>query len=234
VNATNPIRQQTQALCLLITMLLTSSAIAAEGIHVSGRGMVETVPDMGIVNLHIRREGEDPAALEQAMNQVVADVLKLTRKMKVAERDVTAALVSIQPRYQRRDDETVLAGVTATRTVTVVLRKLTDFPALLTAALALGVNNVDPMQLDTSQRAALESKALDLAMADARARAEQVAAGFAVSCGKVLDVQVSSYSVAPKMAMMEMRMSADSDAFAPGQIRIEQTVDATFAIKDQI
>jgi hypothetical protein len=221
------------ALTALFLLSAATQASAAEGIQVNGRGVVNTVPDMGTVNLHIRREGDDPAALEAAMNQVVGQVLKLTRKLDIAEKDVTAALVSIQPRYQRRNDETVVSGVIASRTVTITVRRLADFPKLLQQSLELGVNNVDPIALDSSRRVELEAQALDLAMADAISRADQVAAGFSVRRGSVVDVRVSTHNVMPRMAMQEMRVGAADDAFAPGEIRIEQNVDATFAISSE-
>jgi len=123
-------------------------------------------------------------------------------------------------------------GVIATRSIAITLRKLSDFPSLLERALAAGINNVDPIALDSSIRPDLEAQALDQAMADAIARADQVAEGFSVRRGELIDVQVSGHSARPRMAMQEMR--ADSGAsVAPGVIRIENQVQATFAIADQ-
>jgi len=217
-------------ICLLVCSACGVNSHAAEGIHVNGRGAIDAVPDMGTVNLHVRREGSDPAALERGLNDVVSEVLALTRRLGIAEEDVTAARVSITPRYQRRDNDTVIDGVTATSTVTVTLRQLSDYPTLLTDSLELGVNNVDPIMLDSSHRSELEAQALDLAMADAQARGDRVAAGFGVKRGQVIDVNVMGNSPVPRMAMQEMRVGASDAAFAPGTMRIEQTLQATFTI----
>lgn len=217
------------SLLSLMGCAVSPAASAAEGIHVSGKGAVETVPDMGRVHLHARREGDDPAALEHELAKVVSALLKETAAMQIDPTDVTATALRIQPRYQRRGDDMEVNGVTATRSIAITLRKLSDFPSLMQRALATGINNVDPIALDSSIRSDLEAQALDQAMADAIARADQVARGFSVTRGELVDVQVSGHSASPRMAMQEMR--ADSGAtMAPGVIRIENQVQTTFAI----
>jgi uncharacterized protein YggE len=233
---TRPLHHLKISLAVASLLSLTGCAIspaaaAAEGIHVSGKGAVETVPDMGTVALHARREGDDPAGLERELAGIVSDLLKATENLQIDETDVTATALRIQPRYQRRGDDRVVNGVIATRSITITVRRLSDFPSLLEQALAMGINNVDPISLDSSIRTDLEAQALDHAMADAISRAEQVARGFSVGRGALLDVQVSGHSASPQMAMQEMR--ADSGpSMAPGVIRIESQVQATFTITE--
>jgi len=219
---------------LIFSILIWSGCALADtqqGIHVSGRGTIEVTPDMGHVRLHIRREGSSADALKGDTDEVVRAVLQLTSRLDIAERDVTAAAVSITPRYRRRDNESIVDGLVATRTISVTLRDLDSFGDLLNESLALGINNVEPIRLDVSRREALENEALDLAMADARREAERVAAGFAVVLGSVTDIQAGGHSPRPMlMASSAVRADAES-AFSPGIIRIERMVQATFAIE---
>ncbi|MFV2090638.1 MAG: SIMPL domain-containing protein, partial [Pseudomonadales bacterium] len=144
--------------------------------------------------------------------------------------DVTATAVSINPRYQRRNDESVVEGLIATRTIAVTLRDLDLFGELMNKSLALGINNLDPIRLDTSNRDAKENEALELAMADARQEAARVAAGFSVILGPVINVIVGGQGPRPQAAAMEMRMVAAGGDFSPGMIHIDRRVQATFAI----
>ena len=220
-------------LCMAVLSLLGCTVspplYAAEGIRVSGSGAVETIPDMGTIQLHARREGNDPAALEQELGGVISALLKVTQELSIDETDATATAVRISPRYQRSGEDQVVEGVVASRSVTIILRDLSKFPDLLQQALASGINNVDPMSLDSSIRRQLEAQALDLAMADAISKADQVAAGFSVRRGSAIDVEVSSHRAAPMIAMQEMR-AGGSTPMAPGVIRINSQVHATFAI----
>ncbi|MGE0621700.1 MAG: SIMPL domain-containing protein [Pseudomonadales bacterium] len=217
---------------VLCTVSIGAAADTPAGIHVSGRGTLEVEPDMGYVQLQVRREGMDAGSLKRELDKVVGEVLALTKKLGIAERDVTATAVSINPRYQRRDDEMVVSGLTASRSIQVTLRDLNRFGDLLNGALDLGINNLDPMRLDTSERAELEDKALSLAMEDATREATRVAAGFGVALGPVSDVAVEQHSARPKE--MAVRAAAYMDApmsdFSPGVISIERFVMATFSI----
>lgn len=222
---------------LVASLLLLSSACteaaqpsAGGGIEVNGQGTIEVVPDMGRVTLHVRREGADAGALTATLNQVTADLIALTRQLGIEERDVTATALAISPRYARRGDGTVTDGVVASRTIEVVLRDLDSFVALMEQALALGVNNVDPIRLDSSRRAALEDEALSLAMEDAKAEALRVADGFGVRLGTVTRVQVGAHSPRPE-AMRAVSMADSGPAFSTGVIRISRYLSATFAIE---
>lgn len=219
---------------LLLTILPLQSALAEEGIHVSGRGSVEVAPDIGDVPLHARREGTDAAALIRELNEVVRSVLKLAAKLGIEERDITATAVSINPRYRRQDQDMVVDGLVATRSIQVRLRDLDQFGPLMTQSLAAGINNVEPIQLDTSRRDALENEALALAIRAAKEEAARVAAEFGVRLGPVANVQVDGRApmVKRSVGMMAMRAEADDGgAFSAGLIRIERFVQATFLIQ---
>lgn len=215
---------------LLWALSLSAQADTPAGVHVSGQGTLEVAPDMGYVALHVRRDGTDAATLKRDLDKVVRGVLALTKQLGIAERDVTATAVSISPRYQRRNDEMVVTGLTASRSIEVTLRDLDRFGDLLNGALDLGVNNLDPIRLDTTERASLEDRALTLAMEDAAREAAQVAAGFGVALGPVSDVTVEQHSARPK----EVRMMAMADTgggdFSAGVITVERFVMATFSI----
>ncbi len=230
------------AMTLLVATLLTTAVAATalamaapalaqtNGIHVSGQGSLEVEPDMGYVSMHVRREGSDPAELRREIDKVVRAILKLVRNLKIAESDVTTAALSINPRYRRRDSETVVDGVIATQTILITLRDLDLFGRLLNRSLEEGVNNVDPIRLDTSRRVELENQALEVAMKDAREEAARVALGLDLRLGQALNVQVVSHSPRPQMALMEMRSAGNTATFNPGLIRVERNVQVTFAI----
>jgi len=221
-------------LTLLIVSQFASAPVLAEpeGIHVTGRGMLEVEPDMARLTLQVTREGPDATALKKSLDDVTRAVLKLGQSLRIAPEDITAAAVSIQPRYRRGSGPSVIDGVQASRTIAITLRDLERYGELMNGALELGVNSISGTQLDTSKRGDLEKQALELAMADAREAAGRVAAGFGVRAGRALDVSVGVPYIQPKLAMRALEMTAGDD-FSAGLITIERDVQATFAIEAQ-
>ena len=158
--------------CAMLLAAPTLGRPQVEGIHVSGRGEVLVIPDMARVTLRVTRDGQDAVALKKELDDVTRKVLSLTRSLKIEGKDVTAAVVNIQPRYRRGGGQSVIDGVTASRTIAVVLRDLDRYGQLMNGALELGVNSVSGTELDTSERQAREEEALALAMGDARTAAD--------------------------------------------------------------
>jgi uncharacterized protein YggE len=216
--------------CAMVLAAPTIGRPQVEGIHVSGRGEVLVTPDMARVTLRVTRDGQDAVELKKELDDVTRKVLSLTRSLKIEGEDVTAAVVNIQPRYRRGGGQSVIDGVTASRTIAVVLRDLDRYGQLMNGALEVGVNSVSGTQLDSSDRAAEEEQALERAMQDARAAAARVADGFGVSVGRLLDVHVGQPPVQPMRGVM-MEAAAAGDDFSPGQLVISRQLQATFAIE---
>jgi uncharacterized protein YggE len=229
-----PRRHVAALLAFGAAFIFTGSMARAEppaGIHVTGVGEVEVVPDLARIGLEVRREGPDAAALKPELDTVTRAVLALARELGVADRDVTAAQVTIYPRYGNRESgEPVVDGVTASRTISITLRDLDRVGDLVNGALKRGVNGVGGIELDASRRKELERAALELAIADAVAKAEHVAAQFEVSLGPLVDASTTAPAwPRPMMGAMAMESRAASD-FEPGQLTIRTEISASFAI----
>lgn len=221
-------------LALLAGLLLAAAGplrAAETGIQVSGVGEVQVVPDMARVALEVRREGADAAALKEELDKVTAEVLELGRSLDIAERDLTAAAVNIYPRYSRDPEQPTPDGVIASRTIEVILRDLEKVGDLINGALQAGANGVGGVQLDASNRAQLEQDALDRAIDDAVRKARQMAKRFEVELGPLQFASSSLDRPGPMMMEAMSMRGAAKDSFAPGEMTIEQRVQASFGIR---
>jgi len=223
------------ALCLAIGLQI--AAIGAHGqspgIQVSGTGEVVVVPDLARVNLEVRREGADPAALKRELDAVAAAVLGLAGSLRIDARDVTAAAVNVFPRYRSRDGETVVDGVVASRTIAVTLRDLDRLGELVNGALERGANGVNGIELDASNRTMLERQALDLAIDDALRQAQQIAARFGVTLGPLLEAGGSAppQPVPVRMDTLAAAAPGAGGSFEPGELTVRREISARFAIE---
>jgi len=221
-------------LFVLLTLLAVTPVHAQQpgGIHVTGVGEVQVVPDLARISLEVRREGVDAAALKTELDTATRAVLALTRELDIDERDVTAAAISIYPRYRQRDGESVVDGVVASRAITITLRELDHVGDLVNGALSRGINGVNGIELDASDRAALEREALDRAIDDATRQAGQIAARFRVGLGPLLNAGSSQGPQPGPMMMDVMAASAPAarESFAPGEMTVRREISASFAI----
>jgi uncharacterized protein YggE len=119
----------------------------------------------------------------------------------------------------------------ASNEVDVTLRDLDHAGQALTAATLAGANEMNGLDLTLDDPKPFEQKARDKAMADARARAEQLAALAGVRLGPVLAIQESSGGATypHPMAMMKSA-TAEAMPVERGEIKITREVQVRYAI----
>jgi uncharacterized protein YggE len=148
------------------------------GITVTGRGEVEAPPDTGYITLGVQvTAGTVAEAREQAATAAAA-VIASVKDAGVAAADIQTGNLAIQPQYDYPSREPPrLTGYQVTNTVSVRVRKLDRFATVVDEAAAAGGDAVivHSLRFDYDDPSRLADEARELAMADARRKAEQLA-----------------------------------------------------------
>ena len=209
------------------------------GIWVTGEGKVGVVPDVAILNLGVEAQADSVAeAQRQAATAMTAVVAELDR-FGVAEKDIKTQYFRIAPvrRWSEKDGREILIGYRVTNTVTTKVRKIEDTGAIIDAAASAGgdyirINNISFTVDDPS---AYYEEARELAMADAKTKAEQLADSGDVKLGKPVYISESRASVPVvrefygEAAMPTM--AAPPTPISPGETEIRLSVQVVYSIK---
>ncbi|SFT46724.1 SIMPL domain-containing protein [Halomonas saccharevitans] len=238
---------------LSIAPPMTASALAAETPHrldVQAQAELAVVPDRA--TLEARLWEHTPAVAQAA--DVEADALREARErleeraaaliqrleaQGLASESVTAGSLQVQPQrlsdVQRGDDKPEPRVRTRLqRPLSIEVEDLAQLPALLDALTAAGVNALDGVRYDLSDREAATDEALVKALAKARHKAELMAETLGIGLGEVI---AASETRAP---VFQPRMMAMSDAraegagpaeYRPGTITIEAGVNVSWEIE---
>ena len=229
---------------LAVLLLSLSSAAFADGlptgpyIQVSGHGEEHVAPDMLQVSLTLEKTSMDAVAARADVEARAAKVLALARKLGIADKDIMAPAVTVQPQYEWRsgpggDGKQVLMGQHVVRRVTLTLRDIARYGDLADGLFAAGVTRLDGVMPDTSRRAALEQQALAAAVADAHNRAEALARGAGVGLGPVFSLAEQGGVRGPRpimMAAMSREAGPAQPEFLSGEIEIDADVQAYYLI----
>ncbi len=193
------------------------------GITVTGDGSIKAVPDQAEFSFGVHTETATAAAALGANGALMSKVIDAIEHAGVSKGDVQTSQISLQP--QTSADGKRIVGYTADNTVTVQVKDLGSAGALVDAAVAAGANTVSGPSLSRSDQDDLYRKALKLAMADAKSKAEAIAEGGGVSLGKVTTaVEGGSPTVLPAAD------AAKATPIEPGTEQITATVTVTYAI----
>lgn len=206
------------------------------GITVQGVGRVEAPPDTGFIDLGVVVEAATVSEARESAATAAAAVIASVRTNGVEDRDIKTANLAIEPRYDYSNNAAPrITGYAVTNTVTVKVRNIDSFSEVIDAATAAGGNavRVNSIRFDIEDNAALLERAREAAMADAKAKAEQLAdLGDVRLLVPVSIVEVSEPVPAAKFEAASMRYAADSATpIQPGTGTVEARISVRWSIE---
>lgn len=219
---------------LLLMLLCATSAIyakdeaSARTISVSGQAEVSVVPDMVMLKLGVEQEDADLNAVKARTDMAVSKVLALADKFGIAKEDVKTDYINIRP--QKNSNEKTYYYVQ--RSITFLLKNLSDFDKFLNAAMEAGANCVYSIQFMSSENEKYQNQALKLAIKDAKATAKLMANELGMEVGKPITVNGGNnapiqYDYAQYKTMAA---SASGNTLSVGKINIVANVNITFEL----
>jgi uncharacterized protein YggE len=210
-----------------------------EGIWVNGTGEVLAVPDVAILQVGIESQ---ETTVTDAQEKAVAAMDSMTNALKdngVAEKDIQTQYFNIN-RVTRWDDEKqqeTVIGYRVTNMVTAKIREVEKTGTVIDAVVVAGgdltrINSIGFTVDDPSQ---YQEKARELAVADAEAKAKQLAEASGVTLGKPAYISESSYIPSPIYRQDVMTESAAGapaveTPISPGEMEITANVQIAYEI----
>jgi uncharacterized protein YggE len=203
-------------------------------IVVSGTGRVAVVPDVADLRLGVAISRPTVAQARTDAATAMTSILAAIRAAGVADRDVRTSMLTVQPRYDYRDDKPpVLAGYDLSNVVEVTVRDLATLGTVMDDALRAGATSLDGLSFRVDDPSEPERAARIAAVAQARASAEVLAGAAGVRITGVTDIVEGGAAPIPLRAAKAERMLMASDAATPvaaGETEIAVTVTVSFSI----
>lgn len=198
----------------------------ANGITVSGRGSVTTIPDRAEFSFGVQSRGRTATETLAANSAEVRKVIAALKGAGVADADIQTAQVSLQPRTTQ-DGEAII-GYVVTDSVSAKLKDLAKAGAVVDAGVAAGANSVYGPNLVRGDTDALYRQALQGAMTDARAKAQTIAQSANATLGRV--TAVVEGGGAPTPQPLGIAAPRADVPIQPGTQQVEAAVTVTFSI----
>lgn len=198
----------------------------------SGTGRVTLAPDLADLRLGVAvsRPTVDAARAEAA--RLMEAILGAVDAAGVARRDVRTALLSVQPRYEYRDDRApTLVGYELNNVIEVTVRDLARLGDVVDGTLGAGATSMDSLSFRSADPSGAEREARIVAMTQARTRADVLAeaAGLTIlGVGEVVE-GTGGQPPGPRPGSERMLMAADvATPLEPGSLEIAVGVTVTY------
>ena len=212
------------------------STTPARTITVPGEGRISVRPDLADLRVGISLTEPTVQAARTAGAVALQGVLSRLRTLGIKDRDIQTSILSMTPAYDYSDrNPPRLVGYSLTHTVAVTIRELDRVADAIDGALTSGATTLDSVAFRVAEPGPLERQARELAVADARARAETLAAAAGVSITGVAAISEGGASTPFLESFGGMRaMASAKDASTPveaGMHEISVAVTVTFTIR---
>ena len=159
-------------------------------VTVTGSAVVSSQPDEAVVGLGVQTQATDAAdALRENATRMDA-VIKALTDLGIDRADIATAYVSLMPVYDPNGAH--VTSYQADNQITVTVHDLTKVGSTIDAATAAGANLASGITFQLSHGSPALTSALRQAVADARAKAEVLAAAAGASLGDVLAISEDS------------------------------------------
>jgi uncharacterized protein YggE len=207
-------------------------------ITVVGVGKVSLVPEVAHINVGAEVRADTVSAAKGEVDRQIEAIHAVLVKMGIEAKDIQVNHYSIHLEREPmpmvvRDAPTGPAqeGYRVSNMLRVTVRDVERASALLDAVVEAGANQVYGVDFTVSDPDAWQSEAREKAIADANARAAELAGLTGVELGKVLSVsEVIGGMMAPSL-LMGRSIGGGGGGFAPGELEMSTQVQVTFALQ---
>lgn len=220
-------------LSVLPLVVFADALPAAPYVQVSGHGSLTVVPDMAHITVTVAKTDKDLRLVRNDVERRASVVIAAARKLGVAERDINAANISIQPGYRWQNSSRVFTGQHVSRRIEITLRSLKHYAGLIDALVKAGVSTFSTT-LDRSDLPGLRRKALVKAMRDAHARAVALTQAAGTGLGAVYSISENDVFHRPQPLMMTAKAAPAGRVnaeYEPGSMKIDANVNVVYLLK---
>jgi len=206
------------------------------GIWVTGEGKVSVVPDVAILNLGVEAQA---ATVSEAQGQAATAMAAVVTELDdhgIARKDIKTSHYSITPVRKWVEDKQILLGYRVTNTVVAKVRDVDATGAIIDAIARAGGDyiRINSIGFTVDDPSAYHKEAREKAMADAEAKARQLADAGEVKLGKPTYINESGgFIPVPREYAMKAGVEAapPTTPISPGETEIRLSVQVVYSIQ---
>lgn len=229
------------AALLALVVLLGGAALANPAaaqdaanstITVPGYGEAFGAPDVAYVTLGVETRNEDLATGMSDADSAMTAIIEAIRALEVDAADIQTVEFSVWSEESYGPEGPALDAprlYRVTNIVRITVRDTELVQAVIDAGVTAGANRIHGVSFGLDDPAALEADARLMALADARDRAEQIAAAIGVTLGDVVSVTEGGSGMIPMMDRASYGMGGGG-GIQEGQLSASIQVQVTFDV----
>ncbi|SPJ33280.1 SIMPL domain-containing protein [Kushneria phyllosphaerae] len=227
------------AMSLPVLPVTAAEAPASRQIEVQASASIDVLPDRATLNAVLveatplvemggQHDNDATTSAREKLEKRSTALIKALRKMGIDNDHLHAGNLSVYNEQQLQGDDQAAPlkeRVVIERKLDIDVNDLTALPGIIDALFTNGIDRLEGIRYDVSDREGVEDKALKQALARAHQKAELMANALSVTLGDVERIQETRSPVLRPMMMATARTEqADSATYTPGTIIVDAGV----------
>jgi uncharacterized protein len=209
------------------------------GLWVNGEGKVTVTPDVAIINIGIETQEVSVADAQAKAAEAMDKLMQALKAQGVKEKDIqtTGYYISQVTRWDNERQIQEVTGYRVSNTVTVKVRDVAKAGATIDAVAAAGgdLTRVNGITFTVDDPTNYYNDARDKAIANAKAKAEQMASKSGAKLGKITYITENNYYSPIYRSYDSIKASGAAPEAAPtaisaGELEVTTTVQIAYAL----
>lgn len=197
-----------------------STSLAAEAdpsertLSVTGQGRLDVSPDTAVITLGVSELNASPSEAYSALNTSITKISEVVLAQGVKKEQIQTSLFNLNAEYNWTQDKgQVFSGYRATNTLSITTQDLGQVASLIQVAVDAGANQLNGISFSVKESDKLLEQALDLAVDDAKAKAERVAGRMGAKVARVQTISIQDQGIPIyRNAKADMSVAAEGAA----------------------
>ncbi len=196
-------------------------------IQVAGEGKVYVVPDVVEVSFSVVTENEDSEEALNENNKRTTSLVNYLKKEGVEEKNIQTTGFNVSPLHEWIEDDSSRGSRMETysyqvrNSVYVVIEDVEKSSTIIDGAIRAGATETGSLNFTVKDEDEYKAQARELAIQEARERAEKTATSLGVRLGRVVSFSEQGDYAVPYMMRDSMMMSKEMDESGMGEVPIE-------------
>ena len=207
-------------------------------IQVAGYGELTLVPDLATLRLGITSQEDSVAKAQAEASKAMNKVMAALKAHGVAEKDIQTQYFSISQRTRWDPDtyEEIVIGYEVSNIVSAKIRDMDKVGAIIDAAADAGgdLTRIQGVSFSVEEPSSYYKELREKAMADAQAKAEQIAEFYGITLGKPTHISEESIPTPPIWDVYYNRVGAAGEIaptpISAGETELSLNIYVTYAI----
>lgn len=201
---------------------------------VTGSSEVMVAPDQATVTVGVLAQASKAQDAQEQANRIAQQFLDAVAKLGIQKKDIQTSQLSLSPVYEnpKPGEAPRISGYRAENSLSVRLDDFKLIGPVIDAGVASGANNIQGVSFSVKDDIEARLRALTLAAAEAKRKAETMAQALGITLDGVFDVVESGAQVMPNYydgrGMAALKAATPVE---PGQISVNATMTVRYAIR---